>query len=1851
MTDFTSLLQGLSAPDIGFVLKNIIQKSINSELTSTDISDVDKKTPVLITNSKDVELLNDISISSVINIEEDVAPSYKIPFEPDGKLLKLWVRFENAGQLRDYSCQKNNVYSLGQYTMPGLFSRYVEENVMNSEMFSYFNGVNHYAYAEDGLPTRILSNIASFLDTSFFMSILPISLSKLSSAENNALFTKIDNDQLQYGYSATITKDGHIHFYIRDNYRQYHLFAEDAYANILDDPLYASQGNFRSENFEKTNFVTNYEFLCNIVKSTIPFNDWVFGYNPITHRMYCIKTGPLDAEYISDSSTSTMPIPEISTPLQEGKWTSAGPLQTTVYDNSGNNNNGTITNLVLGGSWTDDNTLMTNSGTNTSNSSMDVTFPSITGINTLTEFTIAFWYNPIDSVYNPNTWFQNILGKGTDTTGGFWIQRRPTSNNIIFRIQNSSNVLSTATFNDAFPDIDKWYFVVAKWKTGEKLKLSINNGTPVESSSTLTDTLVNSTALKLFSTSTAPKCKIALFRFYDTQISQAVQDQLYQEGYHNPLFPKSESIQPVAEDDPEPILVPFTLAYNIDKMSTPVVADYRHINSLAGNNPFTEIYNVADGSDSSIPESSIYNVAGGAASTDPDALVYNISDGTTQAAVTTVTSLGVPNNISSNSAEFMGNGLSGSSGSTSVFGDGSTFFTMGTGNTTVTTTTDHVVSITSGEDSFDVLGIDSGENQRLGVKFIDDSDPSSTTGQLVGKIIKSATFYFRGANTPTGTATCKIYNTSGTAVVTLGSFTVDGISESGWTAKTFTNLTHTHALALNERIGVEYTAPNSNDQLLMRRRSSATGLLASVDLTYYEGGTWFSTPNFELAADFMYQTTSTSGGTDPNVYSAVGLKLSSTSSGAGAALVNQIVSSATFYLKREGTVSGTVYCKIRNGSDTELVQMGSGVSANSISSSSFQAITFTNTTHTTPMQNGYSIVVEYLAPADDDKIYVWGNGANADSSVVRRAYNSTNGWTTNTSTDVKADFQFGSTGVDSTERDIVGMKITSVTTGGIGQQMNGQKPTYFAVSVKNVSAATGQVYCHLWDNNNVVQATIGSPVNVATISSSDYQVISYDGSANTVAMQNGWTIGLAYVAPTNDDQLWVLKRTVNVDSSLVLTTHTPNNAWATNASHELIFDIKFSTTTPAVDPSYAMESGGANRIMEYFGVGDPVLGKIPYKVTLRLRKVGSPTGIASVVLVDASNFVLTTYGTIDVASLSTTTTDYPFTNNSASVAVSPNYRLGIQWTPSATGQVMVMSNFNNSGGGNTHNGATSYISFFTTSWTGHTTWDLSAKVWTPGVIFTGYTNLDNLNKKAGILVNTLSSTFMGKAVTKVIAILKKVGSPPVENIYCRIRSSSGTERALIGSVSSSSVGAGDTTITFTNTANQVTMLQGDMISIEYINGSSTHYIQVRINKNAFESTDTILGTGTSLTGPNVADPNSYDFAGQVFIGGSTFFANIKFSSTRNRIATKISGPQSAIHNKKITKAIPRVKKVGTLSGNLVATVRDVNDTVKVTLGTVDANSIGTVTYNDITFTNPVHNYNTTASDKIVFAFDGISDASNYLQFAVNTDVFDGLNTISATFDAGNYIDNGELDVSGKYYTGGEPDLNSRIRVVQSIENQNSLLKGKRITKVIAQLYRTTVSTTGTLFCNIRRNTDDTLVKTLGTVPVSSLSTAPDLPTAATFSDVNNTYVLTTGDKISIEFDGGNATNRVGVLVRTVIPNYDTSLSYIRKYNGTNYDDEEPTLDLVGSMYEGGFTYVPEAGTIPDPTPVNDKDLIIMAGNNKKSGFFECLVRDFRIYSLEITLDMAQNLYNNRYSISDIEKEELLMPIHFRSIGA
>ena len=90
---------------------------------------------------------------------------------------------------------------------------------------------------------------------------------------------------------------------------------------------------------------------------------------------------------------------------------------------------------------------------------------------------------------NTKSYNTRLFSKGYGIANSIYIERTTGVNDLKFSFRSADNVEKSVTFSNPFPVINKWYFVIAKWKSGEKLKLSINNANEVQSASTVTTTL------------------------------------------------------------------------------------------------------------------------------------------------------------------------------------------------------------------------------------------------------------------------------------------------------------------------------------------------------------------------------------------------------------------------------------------------------------------------------------------------------------------------------------------------------------------------------------------------------------------------------------------------------------------------------------------------------------------------------------------------------------------------------------------------------------------------------------------------------------------------------------------------------------------------------------------------------------------------------------------------------------------------------------------------------------------------------------------------------------------------------------------------------------------------------------------------------------------------------------------------------------------------------------------------------------------------------------------------------------------------------------------------------------------
>jgi len=102
------------------------------------------------------------------------------------------------------------------------------------------------------------------------------------------------------------------------------------------------------------------------------------------------------------------------------------------------------------------------------------------------------------------------------------------------------------------------------------------------------------------------------------------------------------------------------------------------------------------------------------------------------------------------------------------------------------------------------------------------------------------------------------------------------------------------------------------------------------------------------------------------------------------------------------------------------------------------------------------------------------------------------------------------------------------------------------------------------------------------------------------------------------------------------------------------------TLTPSYSLLWEQTDGGEQQVLHgasaiaagiAFFTAQVMIDEVPKKVTCSLAKSASPVGIATLKLIASDNTPKTTFGTIDVSTLTTSYVEHSFTNDSATATV------------------------------------------------------------------------------------------------------------------------------------------------------------------------------------------------------------------------------------------------------------------------------------------------------------------------------------------------------------------------------------------------------------------------------------------------------------------------------------------------------------------------------------------------------------------------------------------------------------------------
>lgn len=357
-------------------------------------------------------------------------------------------------------------------------------------------------------------------------------------------------------------------------------------------------------------------------------------------------------------------------------------------------------------------------------------------------------------------------------------------------------------------------------------------------------------------------------------------------------------------------------------------------------------------------------------------------------------------------------------------------------------------------------------------------------------------------------------------------------------------------------------------------------------------------------------------------------------------------------------------------------------------------------------------------------------------------------------------------------------------------------------------------------------------------------------------------------------------------------------------------------------------------------------------------------------------------------------------------------------------------------------------------------------------------------------------------------------------------------------------------------------------------------------------------------GSTITEKSTYDINMNIYFDAATGQPNHQYTQLRldaNKfVAEYVNSTSAEIYGQKLTKITARVYKVGSPTGTLFCRIKkgaggsDItfNYTGPGTPGTgLTVSGLGTASNPAIlqTFENDANGddetgYALTTGDRIIFELSGgTSNSTNYVQVARTTTASTVPDVHLQTSTAGStWTTSSNDDIIGSMYIGGftTPVVNPYYtlgyvydRVLQKVTETNNVqgnIYNQKITQVKVWLKRIG-SPIGTLTVGIR-NAAGTLVAPINTQDVSGVS---DIDfTQYTFTNLSQSYTMAVGDRISVEYSGGNSSNHIQINAN-LLNTY--PYGNLELFSGSTYTNKA-IYDLAGIMYSGGGATDPLART-------------------------------------------------------------------------
>jgi hypothetical protein len=679
--------------------------------------------------------------------------------------------------------------------------------------------------------------------------------------------------------------------------------------------------------------------------------------------------------------------------------------------------------------------------------------------------------------------------------------------------------------------------------------------------------------------------------------------------------------------------------------------------------------------------------------------------------------------------------------------------------------------------------------------------------------------------------------------------------------------------------------------------------------------------------------------------------------------------------------------------------------------------------------------------------------------------------------------------------------------------------------------------------------------------------------------------------------------------------------------------------------------------------GAALIGKVLARIVVRLRtESSSPSGTIQVGIRKANDTFVQFGSNLDVTTMTDDGTDRDFTfdllTNVYPLAVGD--RITVETTNVANGWVGVKKDQ----GGSIPN--LTFQDFGTSSWSNESGYQLAGTFYesgttsTPtsynGIWFDANPFANGVQVEDIIYVSAANSPLVGKTITKAVFTAKRATAAAITgNLVCKI------DNVQLGAaIDISTLTQSDSVISFTDRNFSNALVNGSKIKLVLTSGtgtSSTNTVQFKHTlSDAFVGANEQIGTFNWVTGISYSNSTVQDLIGTLESGGKTVTDPsvdpwLELDDATKRVVVYVAAG-SALIGKQITKLTARLWAGGAPTGTISVNIRNSADAVVGTLGTLDA-TVLTASVQSKDFVNVNQARVLALDDRICIEYGG-GTSTSFVKVAVqlnidapNQNAYDTIKTLIKTWNGSAYATtvssqsaNG-YDLSGQMYTGGAiSDPAGRTRVGEKCVTDTSVLKGKKVSRVLVYLQKVgTLIGVNDINVRVRKGTDDSIATTVGSFSSGNVATAS--PTSYTFTNVNQQYAIQTGDKVTVEFNGGDDDNYIKV-VGTLADAIDgIDKSYFVNFDDINYTNTT-TSDLIGTMETGGNTYTPAIDEVPPPrNPFYTHDLNILAGgypwafsaDTEQNPVGPNVLCDFRFERQIFTELMASNLKANGASTS------------------